>query len=224
MPCSAPPECEACSTGRGYSAAYLLALLEHPDVAPALARNASFGAAIGPNGAGFFFRVNVGNDSITIHNPCLGSSPDCMDAPAGVRELRQVLDDIATQQACEPTASACQQPFDPGTGSDTVGVYAFHAQTGTCVPQLYTGAGGNANRFDDLQSCRAACPNTASESSCPPNRLFQDDLCLQCGPTGGCGNTEPGCALLCATAAGCADEFPDAMCSPRGVCEVASCI
>jgi hypothetical protein len=223
LPCSAAPPCEACSSGRGYSAAYLLAMLEHPDVVPALSSGTTFGAP-GPGGA--FFRVTIGRDAISIGNaPCeRGPNPDCVDAPPGVRTLRQMLADITAQQPCTPPASACALPFDPGTGPGEIVVYAFHPPTGTCVPQMYTGAGGNANRFDDVESCRAACPTTATADVCPPNRTFVADVCLDCGNgPGGCGVSAAACAKVCASNADCAGEGAFVTCSSRGLCDAGPC-
>jgi hypothetical protein len=200
-----------------WTMAQLQNALGHPDVVDALQEQATFGAAA--PGLGTHVVIRIGDEEITIHSACQDAGSSCVDPPEGVYLLREMLENIAMQRACEPPAAPfCTMPFDPGTGSDTIIVYAFHAPIGTCIPQLYTGAGGNANRFDDLQSCRAACPTTASTGGCPPNRQFRDDVCLGCGPLGACQDIASGCAKLCSTAEDCAGEIPGTTCSTEGVC------
>ncbi len=218
--CSSDLPCIGTPGAGPLSAAQLQNALGHPDVIDALAANAQFGAR---TPAGAIFAVRVGDGAIDVYSSCEGTVPPCIDPPEGVSTLRALLEQIATQQACESVPEpACTLPFDPGEGPGTIFVYAFHAQTGTCVPQVYTGVGGNANRFDDLATCRASCPNTATADGCPPNRTFIDDLCLECGPVGGCTETAPACAKLCTTAADCAGE--PATCSGAGLCNATVCI
>jgi hypothetical protein len=219
--CSTTPRCIADRNlaQRDRSIGQLQNALGNPDVLAALAAQATFGAG---SPAGDIFVIRVGGDEITLLGECQDAGPSCIDAPEGVYLLREMLEAIAMEQACEAMpAPACALPFDPGTGTDTITVFAFHAQAGTCVPQLYTGSGGNANRFDDLESCRDACPNTASEGGCPPNRTFVSEFCLECGPVGACIGYAPVCAKLCTAAEDCEGE--PATCGSTGLCDARVC-
>jgi hypothetical protein len=75
-----------------------------------------------------------------------------------------------------------------------------------------------------------AAPDASADAgdpagSCPPNRVYVQDRCLSCGLAGGCGETSPGCAIVCERTSDCpSDPNPSFGCSGRKLCEVTSCI
>jgi hypothetical protein len=94
---------------------------------------------------------------------------------------------------------------------------------GACVLRSYGGCDGNDNRFDTLEACLAACEGRPVPYGCPAGRVAQE-ICLACGPAGGCAQTETVCALRCdvdAGAAGCAD---DSFACLANFCQVGFCI
>lgn len=204
-----------------YTAAHVQNALGHPDVQAALAAGTNFGA-ITP--AGFGFSLSVGDDGIFVsETPCKGPAP-CIEEPEAVAYLRSVLQRVAVDPA--PCASGpvpaaeCSLDFDPGTGSASEGVYAFDTAIGTCVPEVYSGVGGNANRFDTIDDCRASCPTTAAADACPSDRVFVEQACLQCGPVGGCPELAPICGLPCTDTSECQNEFW--LCFD-GICRAGGC-
>ncbi len=118
-------------------------------------------------------------------------------------------------------AAACALPFEVGTCRAVIPVYAY--VNGACVLQTYGGCGGNDNRFETLEGCLATCEGRPVPYGCPAGRIAQE-ICLACGPAGGCAQTETVCALRCdvdAGAAGCGD---DSFACFAGFCQVGSCI
>lgn len=204
--------------------------LADPEIQSALARDAKFGFDV-PSA---MFALEAHGGSIRIYDtPCdfrPADVPDdaavCEDAPAAVRALRILLDRIAAHSTCarsmqDPT---CALEFDRGDGSSNLAAYTFDARTGTCEPTIYSGHGGNANRFDSLELCRASCPTTARPSSCEQaHRTFVIESCLTCGFGGGCMGYAPMCARPCTTYDDCAGEHGN-FCSARHVCEVGGCL
>jgi hypothetical protein len=132
---------------------------------------------------------------------CSGSltpSPDAGDAAVGV---------------------VCTLPFDPGPCDALFSVYAF--VDGACVMRTYGGCEGNGNRFERLEHCMATCAGPPDPGSCPPNRIARE-ICLGCGPTGGCTQRATVCALVCDADAGpfaCGDESSLPVCYD-GVCQI----
>jgi hypothetical protein len=51
----------------------------------------------------------------------------------------------------------CLQPRDSGPCDAAIMRFAFDPETLTCVPFVYGGCAGNANRFETLEACEAAC-------------------------------------------------------------------
>jgi hypothetical protein len=118
-------------------------------------------------------------------------------------------------------AAVCQLPFEAGVCDAFFHVYAF--VDGACVQRTYGGCGGNGNRFSTLEECMATCAGQPLPGGCPPNRIPRE-ICLACGPAGGCSQRAKVCALVCDVDAGasiCADSLP--VCY-EGVCQYAFCI
>ncbi|HOU94538.1 MAG TPA: BPTI/Kunitz domain-containing protein, partial [Polyangiaceae bacterium] len=55
------------------------------------------------------------------------------------------------------TTDVCELPFDAGHCDAYFPVYSFDANRGGCYQTYYGGCDGNANRFDTLEECEAAC-------------------------------------------------------------------
>ncbi len=75
----------------------LVLALRHPDVERALASGELVGGA--PPPGGFSTSITLGDRSFVISN--CGTGPSCDAVPAGVQNLRAVLDDIAQGLGCE---------------------------------------------------------------------------------------------------------------------------
>lgn len=150
--------------------------------------------------AGFFYEISLGDATMTYRS-CVSAS-NC--AAPELEALRAVLDAIAQQHACTPTAgdAACTAPFEVGDCDAAISVYWHDPATGTCEPRQYGGCGGNTNRYESLAACEATC---GSDGACPPNRV-PNEACLECGPAGGCARTDEYCALLCTRNTDCEGE------------------
>jgi hypothetical protein len=111
--------------------------------------------------------------------------------------------------------AVCGLPFDVGPCDAAIPVYAFVG--GDCVPRSYGGCQGNGNRFSTLQDCIATCAAKAV-SACLPNRAPRE-ICLACGPAGGCAATATVCALICPDSSACKSDVP--FCAD-GVCQYAA--
>jgi hypothetical protein len=151
----------------------------------------------------------------------------CCRCGAGTRSG----DLICTDQGCyEPVPAAdagvdggsvCGLPFEAGPCEAAISVYAF--VDGACVQRTYGGCDGNGNRFSTLEACLATCAGEPVAGGCPPNRIARE-ICLACGPAGGCGKRATVCALVCDADAGsavCADSYTTCY---QGVCQTAFCI
>lgn len=113
----------------------------------------------------------------------------------------------------------CTLRFDSGPCNAAFAVWAFVPELGACFPHLYGGCGGNGNNFNSRMECEAACP-TPDPQLCPPNRASQE-ICLACGPAGGCAESVVTCALICADPNGCASSVNVACVD--GVCQLGPC-
>jgi hypothetical protein len=89
--------------------------------------------------------------------------------------------------------------------------------------RTYGGCEGNGNRFEGLEQCMATCAGPPDPGACPPNRIARE-ICLGCGPTGGCTQRATVCALVCDADAGpsVCGESTLPVCY-EGVCQVAFC-
>jgi len=120
--------------------------------------------------------------------------------------------------AGDAAVDVCTRPFDPGPCHALVPVYAF--VDGACVMRTYGGCEGNGNRFERLEQCMATCEGPPDPGACPPNRIARE-ICLACGPTGGCTQRATVCALVCDADSGlfvCGDESSLPVCYD-GVCQ-----
>jgi hypothetical protein len=144
---------------------------------------------------------------------CGGSltpSPDAGDAAAPAPPMDGGVD----------AADFCLLPWDPGPCAAAFPVYAF--VDGACVMRTYGGCEGNANRFTTLEQCMGVCAIRPAPGACPPNRVARE-ICIGCGPAGGCSQLATVCALLCDVDAGpsvCEGSLPICW---EGVCQYALC-
>jgi hypothetical protein len=88
----------------------------------------------------------------------------------------------------------CALPFDAGPCDGAVRVYAF--VDGACVQRGYGGCEGNDNRFQTLEECLATCEGRPAPHACPAGRR-PGQICLACGPAGGCSKQIDACVLAC---------------------------
>lgn len=55
------------------------------------------------------------------------------------------------------TSEVCNLPRVSGNCDGYFRVYGYNKDSGQCEPFIYGGCGGNENRFDTVEACRAAC-------------------------------------------------------------------
>src|SRR5688572_3328720 len=67
---------------------------------------------------------------------------------------------------------SCLLPFDSGPCEAAIPVFAL--VNGTCVPRVYGGCDGNANRFFTLEECMATCEGRPAALPCPTGRVVHD--------------------------------------------------
>ena len=79
------------------------------------------------------------------------------------------------------TAGQCNLPFETGPCRAAFRKIYFDASEGACKPFIYGGCGGNANRFDSVAECEAACkaPPQFDRADCLLPAL-PPDLQIQC--------------------------------------------
>ena len=119
-------------------------------------------------------------------------------------------------------APACLMSFDPGPCRGAIPVYAFDGTA--CVTKTYGGCEGNDNRFTTLEECLAACEGRPTPNGCPDGRINQE-ICLGCGPAGGCASMATVCARTCDADAGGPGDCPSELgICYHGVCQAAFCI
>ena len=120
-------------------------------------------------------------------------------------------------------AAACALPFEVGTCRADIPVYAY--VNGACVVRSYGGCDGNDNRFDTLEACLATCEGRPVPYGCPAGRVAQE-ICLACGPAGGCAQTETVCALPLRRRRRrrCRAARADSFACFAGFCQVGFCI
>jgi hypothetical protein len=77
----------------------------------------------------------------------------------------------------------CKLPWDGGPCDGAIPRFWYNPATGICEQKVYGGCGGNANRFNTLQECKAACG--ALEDSCSTAsdcELRSPSCCGACDP------------------------------------------
>jgi Kunitz/Bovine pancreatic trypsin inhibitor domain len=130
------------------------------------------------------------------------------------------LDDAGADSGADAGAIVCSLPFEVGPCDAAIPVYAY--VNGACVARTYGGCQGNGNRFNTIEECMVTCEGRPVPNGCPAGRVAKE-ICLGCGPAGGCSKSQTVCALPCdadAGAAACSMALP--ICS-EGVCQYAFC-
>lgn len=111
----------------------------------------------------------------------------------------------------------CALPFETGDCLAAMPVFAF--VDGSCQPQTYGGCGGNDNRFQSLEECRARCEGAPNPGGCPEGTVLER-VCLACGPTDACIHQQTLCAETCDENTECSSPYlwcaEDNLC--RGIC------
>ncbi|KER24421.1 hypothetical protein T265_07897 [Opisthorchis viverrini] len=59
--------------------------------------------------------------------------------------------------AVEEVRDICRLPPDYGNGNSHIAQFFFNASTGSCEAFIYSGCGGNANRFTTFRACEQKC-------------------------------------------------------------------
>lgn len=70
-----------------------------------------------------------------------------------------------SKQHCEKQCmkDPCKLPYDSGTGDASMPKYYYDSKNGQCRSFLYSGCGGNPNRFDTIEACLQKCqPNSCN--------------------------------------------------------------
>ncbi|UYV65746.1 PAPLN [Cordylochernes scorpioides] len=65
-------------------------------------------------------------------------------------------------------ADTCLQPYDPGSCHDLHTQWYYDSLDNLCKSFVYTGCGGNSNRFTSRRECQASCMRKATQEPGPP--------------------------------------------------------
>jgi hypothetical protein len=103
-----------------------------------------------------------------------------------------------------PLPAACSLPFEAGDCDGAFPVFAF--VDGACQPTIYGGCGGNENRFYSIEECLSTCEQRPAINACADGRV-EREICVACGPAGGCGQKLLSCAQPCDAQTECASRF-----------------
>lgn len=145
---------------------------------------------------------------------------DCTE-PSGELACVQGTCQFANPVAQPETRTGCSEPWDVGTGDANFGLYWFSASAQACVVRVYSGVGGNANRYDTRAACEAACAPNPSATTCAEG-LVPRLVCIMGGFGGGCAEQAMACARPCTTGtAECAGDPIGSWCV-GGFCDATS--
>lgn len=138
---------------------------------------------------------------LTIHVRALLSSivPDDGSTVCAIFLLPVVFLDVSSS-----ISDGCTLPFEAGDCDAAIPVYAYI--DGICQAQSWGGCGGNANKFQTLEACQAACT-----SGCPAGEVKRVH-CTMCGPTDACVEQQNICFRTCTMDAECATSSSFAVC------------
>jgi len=99
------------------------------------------------------------------------------DRPVAVdgKQLDQTIDDDSRSAVIEKLEREvnlpetgipdCSLPPNPGTGSQQIPSVYFNPTTFTCEYFIYSGSGGNGNRFENIPQCHAVCDSSKNNES-----------------------------------------------------------
>lgn len=198
---------QQCPDASGFTTiASVLEALAHEDVVQAFEQGGTFGYPEDQSGTVYDLTL----DGVTItYRSCAGMSAGVTCEPSGLEDLVELLTMLGSEHTCisaTPPFPDCTSDFEAGDCDAAFGRWWHDPQTGTCLQRTWGGCGGNDNNYASLEECQATCPPPATDSACPPNRVFVEDLCLECGPTGGCAQTSNACLLVCSENMQCLTE------------------
>jgi hypothetical protein len=212
----AVPQCAATAGDASIDA--LNELLATPEVMEALAEGGAVGEPT--ETAGYSYEITVNGQTFTYRSCADLDRASCLP-PNPLEQLTDLLARFAQENTCaiEPD---CSSAFEIGDCDAAFGRWWHDPKTGACLQRTYGGCGGNGNNYTSEEACRAACPPPASAGDCPPNRVFAEDVCFDCGPIGPCLEPANACLLVCSEDAHCEGEEQSmgiqATCSDSGVC------
>uniref|UniRef100_A0A915EXC1 BPTI/Kunitz inhibitor domain-containing protein n=1 Tax=Echinococcus canadensis TaxID=519352 RepID=A0A915EXC1_9CEST len=78
-------------------------------------------------------------------------------------------------------ADICNLKIERGTCQSHIKVYGYNRKKGHCEHFIYSGCGGNANRFNDRSECKRVCAN-AIDSGCDSGKEDVCNLPMRTGP------------------------------------------
>jgi hypothetical protein len=118
----------------------------------------------------------------------------------------------------QPQPDRCSLPYDPGDCDALIPAVAF--VDGACQQVTYGGCGGNDNRFYSVEECLSACEQRPAVNPCADGRV-EREICVACGPAGGCGQKLIACAQPCDAETECASRFFTCF---NDVCQQTQCL
>lgn len=214
---STVPQCEA--EGDGVTMAAVVALLGDDDVVQAFEAGGTIGYP--EDMAGYTYQLSLGEQMLTYRS-CAGGGAGVLCEPSLFEELVELLDRLPAENNCVMPNVDCDSDFEIGDCDAAFSRWWHDPRTGACLLRTYGGCGGNENNYVSEAACRAACPPRSSESACPPNRVFAEDVCFECGPVGPCLEPTNACLLVCSEDAHCEGEdlswSTATVCTDAGVC------
>ena len=106
----------------------------------------------------------------TPESPPTDAGGSSTDAPSDAGAQPTVMTDAGTQVTVTTDAGngaedICALPIEPGHCLAYMPSYGFNSDTGECESFIYGGCQGNANRFDTLAECEAACASSGTTAS-----------------------------------------------------------
>ena len=157
---------------------------------------------------GNFFVCQEGFCRDGIHKtapPGVGGSPTSGAAGSGTTSSAGTSSAAGAPNPSWEPPLRCSMPFDPGPCDGSREGFAVIA--GQCRAVVYGDCSANENLFDSFEECLAICLGAPSITECPEGRVA-DEICLECGPAGGCSKVMEVCALPCDADNSCATNQP----------------
>lgn len=84
---------------------------------------------------------------------------------------------------------ACQGPSDPGNCQEYLTKYHYDSRENMCHAFVYTGCGGNSNRFDNRRQCEARCVTSIHTDDGPNDTDDKETICRMPVESGPCYET-----------------------------------
>ncbi|KAL4231775.1 hypothetical protein ACF0H5_009351 [Mactra antiquata] len=106
--------------------------------------------------ARYYYNTDTGDCETFLYSGCGGN-----------------LNNFKTLDECNGRC-VCSQPVVTGNGTKSIERYYYDVIAQRCKSFIYTGEGGNRNRFRKRSNCKAKCENTQVREKCDirPNRGF----------------------------------------------------